>query len=351
MSSPLPTSSMNLETALIGQALLGGWTITSLRVEVSSGPIRIPTLSFEATDGQQSKALVKVLDLRIDPAAPDELKDLELRLMVFNYQRQLIERLAGERLRGVVRGLQSGSIPFASAPLGRIYFLIVEWSDDDLRSQVALNDRFDSAYALRVLHQTATALHELHQREVAHLSVRPANIVFIAETVKLGEFSCAVDARKPRPDGAPALDWASAPPEFLYQAPIDSMNARCLIDLYQLGSVVAYVFSGTSLTAQLGLKLQPIHHWKRWTGSFAEALPYVQHAFGDVLRDIAPNFPEACRDELIGAVRDLCAPDPALRGHPLNRAGQGLQYSTERYISLFDRLASRLELGIRRVPR
>ena len=348
MSTANPTVPVPLETALIGQVLDAGWTIRALREEVSSGPIRIPTLSFLGTNGQDERALIRALDLRLDPAAPDELKDLEMRLKVFNYQRELIERLAGERLRGIVRGLHSGSIPFAAAPLGRIYYLIVEWSDDDLRSQVALHDEFDASYALRVLHQAAIALHELHQRNVAHQSVRPANVVFFGSQVKLGEFSCAVDGRKPRPDGTPLLDWTSAPPESLYQAPIDSMNGRCLIDLYQLGSLVAYLFSGTSLTTQLAQRLQPIHHWRHWTGSFAEALPYVNHAFGDALREMAAHLPEPCRDEFLAAMRELCAPDPAHRGHPHNRAGHGPQYSTERYISLFDRLATRLEQGLPR---
>lgn len=348
VNSASPTAPASLEVALIGQPLEAGWTIRALRDEVSSGPIRIPTLSFLGTNPKDERALVRVLDLRVDPATPDALKDLEMRLQVFNYQKDLIERLADERLHGIVRGLHSGSILFATAPLGRVYYLIVEWSDDDLRSQVALHEHFDASYALRVLHQAANALHELHLRNVAHQSVRPANVVFLDQRAKLGEFSCAVDGHKPRPDGAPTLDWTSAPPEILYQVAVESMDSRCLVDIYQLGSLICYLFSGTSLTTQLGQQLQPIHHWKHWTGSFPEALPYVHHAFSDVLRELGPHFPEPCRSELLKAVSELCAPDPAYRGHPSNRAGQGPQYSTERYMSLFDRLASRLERGLPR---
>jgi len=334
------------ETVLIGYVLEDTWKIQAHREEVVSGIIRIPTLTFEARDANGRKALVKVLDLRVNDAAPDELKDLEMRLKAFNYQRELIARLSQERLRGVVRALHSGSIPVTGAPLGRVFYLIFEWSDDDLRSQVALQERFDVGYALRVLHQAAIALHELHYRQVAHQSLRPANVVFLANHVKLGEFSCAIDGRRPRPDGAPVVDWTCAPPEVLYQMKLESMNSRFLIDLYQFGSLIAYVFSGTSLSSQLGQHLQPIHHWRRWTGSFADALPYVNHAFGDVLAELTAHLPGECREPLLTAVRELCAPDPLRRGHPRNRAGQGPQHSTERYISLFDRLAKRMELGI-----
>jgi eukaryotic-like serine/threonine-protein kinase len=334
------------ESALLGVTLEAGWRIETYRDEVTSGLVRVPTLTFEARDGNGRKGLVKVLDLRLSDDAPDELKDLEVRLKTFNYQRELIERLAQERLPGLVRGLHHGMLPFTGAPLGRVYYLIFEWSNDDLRSQVELHERFDAAYALRVLHQATFPLHGLHFRQIAHQSVRPANVVFLEGQVKLGEFSCAIDASKPRPDGPPAVDWAAAPPEVLYKAPLESMNSRFLIDLYQLGSLVVYLFSGTPLSTQLAQHLHPIHHWKRWTGSFQEALPYVQHAFGEVLAELEPQLPAPCRGALLTAVRDLCAPDPRDRGHPHNRAGAGPQYSVERYISLFDRLATRLERGL-----
>jgi hypothetical protein len=90
----------NFETVLVGYTLENTWKIQAYREEVVSGTIRIPTLAFEATDSNNRKALVKVLDLRVNDDAPDELKDLEMRLKVFNYQRELVERLARERLHG-----------------------------------------------------------------------------------------------------------------------------------------------------------------------------------------------------------------------------------------------------------
>jgi serine/threonine protein kinase len=346
-----PTILPPFEADLIGLTLEGRWRISAFRDEIASGVIRIPTLRFDANDSDGQKARVVILDLRIDGNAPDELKDLELRLQVFNYQRELVERLANERLRGVVRALHTGFIAYPSAPLGRLYYLIFEWSEDDLRSQVSLHEKFDEAYAIRILHQAATAIHELHFREVAHQSIRPADVLIFDSQAKLGELSCAVDGRKPRPDGSPMLDWTCAPPEVLYHAPMQSMNDRLLIDLYQLGSLVAYLFSGTSLSTQLGQRLQPIHHWRHWTGSFADALPYVNHAFSEVLHALEPALPVVCRASLMTTLRELCSPDPTRRGHPSNIAGQGVQSSTERYISLFDRLAKEVERGLRESSR
>jgi|HubBroStandDraft_2_1064218.scaffolds.fasta_scaffold272763_2 hypothetical protein len=147
------------------------------------------------------------------------------------------------------------------------------------------------------------------------------------------------------------LDWTCAPPEVLYKAPLQSMNDRMLIDLYQLGSLIAYLFSGTSISTQLGQRLQPIHHWRHWTGSFADALTYVNHAFSEVLHALEHTLPAVCRAPLMTALRELCAPDPKLRGHPSNLAGQGVQSSTERYISLFDRLGKQVERALRESAR
>jgi serine/threonine protein kinase len=346
-TSPTSTVSPNFESDLIGVSLADGWNIRALRDDIDSGAIRIPTVRFDAINSAGEKARVVILDLRLDGNAPDELKDLELRLQVFNYQRDLVERLANDRLRGIVRALHTGSIAYPLAPLGRLYYLIFEWSEDDLRSQVSLHEKFDVVYAIRVLHQAATALHELHFREVAHQSIRPADVLIFDGQAKLGELSCAVHGRKPRPDGSPMIDWTCAPPEVLYKAPLTSLNDRLLIDLYQLGSLIAYLFSGTSLSTQLGQRLHAIHHWRQWTGSFADALPHVNHAFSEVLRSLEPTFPSECRAPLLTALRELCAPDPSRRGHPLNIAGQGIQSSTERYISLFDLLGKRVERALR----
>jgi hypothetical protein len=48
-------------------------------------------------------------------------------------------------------------------------------------------------------------------------------------------------------------------------------------------------------------------------------------------------------NELLLCIRQLCDPDPAVRGHPRTRAvmtGVGNVYDLERYLSVFSRLAS-----------
>lgn len=81
-------------------------------------------------------------------------------------------------------------------------------------------------------------------------------------------------------------------------------------------------------------------------GVFEDVLPYLRDAFGRGVKLFGEDVPEEVRGEMVEVVRQLCEPDPRLRGHPRNRAGGGNQYSLERYISKFDILAKKAEFGL-----
>jgi hypothetical protein len=53
------------------------------------------------------------------------------------------------------------------------------------------------------------------------------------------------------------------------------------------------------------------------------------------------------RTEIVAAIEELCDPDPHVRGHPVNREMH--QFGLERYISLFNHLGKRAEMGLLRV--
>jgi hypothetical protein len=61
----------------------------------------------------------------------------------------------------------------------------------------------------------------------------------------------------------------------------------------------------------------------------------------------ARAVPDRLRDELVSVVSQLCEPDPSLRGHPASRQTPANQYSLERYISIFDRLAYTAEIRLK----
>ena len=114
-----------------------------------------------------------------------------------------------------------------------------------------------------------------------------------------------------------------------------------------LGSMLAFFFTTTSMTSLLVAELHPSHHWLRWTGSYDDVLPAVQEAFARAVELVREDLPGGdLSEQLVSALRQLCNPDPSLRGHPRNRRGGTNSYAIERYVSLLDLLTKRVELGL-----
>ena len=96
------------------------------------------------------------------------------------------------------------------------------------------------------------------------------------------------------------------------------------------------------------LKHLPIEFdYHTFSGTYAQALAEVRDAFGRALQECEANIPgDKLRAALREAISQLCDPDPLLRGHPLNRRGVANHIRLERFVSLFNLLARRAEIGI-----
>ena len=84
------------------------------------------------------------------------------------------------------------------------------------------------------------------------------------------------------------------------------------------------------LTTLLSQKLAAIHHWSRWAGHFDDIVPELAAAYELTLGDLREGIPSILRDPLVNAARELCQPNPALRG-PLS-VGQPEVYATGRVV-------------------
>jgi hypothetical protein len=93
--------------------------------------------------------------------------------------------------------------------------------------------------------------------------------------------------------------------------------------------------------------LDPSHHWTAWGDGFESLLPFLRAAFERMLE----MFSRAATQEAPGldadlteVVRQLCDPDPRLRGHPITRGNIATQFDLQRYVTRFDLLARRAEI-------
>jgi serine/threonine protein kinase len=332
-----------LDQFLIGRALIDGWTVAQPHLVQRDAATACRSYVARHADGRV--AFVKVLD----PRADGSLEQAQRRLAQFIYESHITEICGSRNMRRVIRGLAKGVLntpPPFSLPL---HYLIFEWAERDVRSHAEPYEPRHMAMILRWMHHTATAIAELHYSEIVHQDIRPANVVVMPDlSAKLGGLSRAYDQRAPRDSQPQDGDPTYLAPEHLYGEPLRTLEDRFAADMYAFGGSVFFLLRGLSVNAQLSRLLDPMHHWTRWRGSFADVLPYVTAAMDEVLHPAIADLGPLIAARLGPALRQLCDPNPAHRGHPANHQGHGSRFAMERYVSLFNLLATHAEVELRR---
>ena len=337
---------------LCGQILFDGWVLESPRVRHSAATGGCHSMGFTAKNSDGRRAFVKVMDPTPNINIPEneQLIELEQRLAIFNYERDLLDKCLQQKIKRVVRILNRGTINLPGFPIA-VHYMMFELAERDLREHANLEDTLDTTLNLHVLHQCALALEALHFHQIAHQDLKPSNVLLFEEhKVKLGDLGCAHERGVLRPDsyGAIAGDPGHAPPEQLYgYLPKEWSTRRLATDLYLLGSLITFMFTNVSMTAQIGGQLHPQHHWTAWAGSYKDVLPYVREAWDAVLEELRDSVLMEIQDELVSLTRYLTNPEPECRGHPRNLEGSGSQFGVRRFSSRFHVLVRQSEYKLR----
>ncbi len=343
----------------IGVTLTNGYIIERKRVSAAKNPTgACHSMGFSARAPDGRLAFVKVLDTNVDKDAEDPVTDLKARVDAYVYEREVVFKTAERKMSAVIRAIDHGNISIAPwSAENPAYYLLFELADGDLREQIDLNKRFDLAYQLRVLHNTARGLNQLHFSHIAHQDLKPSNVVTFdklphngRETTKIADLGHAHDRKVARPgaDRIVAGDPTWAPPEQLYGYRLPDWESRRLAaDLYQLGSLTVFLFLGIGATASISGHLRPEHHWDVWLGgAYSDIMPHLIEATEATLEDLAVEIDPLVRDELLSITRYLLDPDPLRRGHPRNRTDGATPYGLERVISAYAHLAKKAEWAL-----
>ena len=269
----------------------------------------------------------------------------------YNYERKLLKKCGQKRLSRIVDLLGDGAIhpQEGEPPSDVVQYLIFELAKGDVRA-IDIEKKIDTAFALRTMHNVAAALQQLHLSHIAHQDVKPSNVLnFDSGHSKLGDLGRAVayNDKSPHDEKNIAGDVTYAPPELLYESVSGywTEERRLGCDMYLFGSLGVFFFTGASMTHLLFGKLSEEFRYMNWRGTYDGVLPYLQNAFLEVIRKIKSEIPQEF-SKTSEAIKQLCNPDPKLRGHPRNIVSGGNQYSLERYISTFENDAKRAELSL-----
>ena len=285
---------------------------------------------------------------------------LEHFLAEFNYEKSLLELCKNRRFSRVVHAVDSGGVLMSeNQPLlhNKVQYIIFELADGDIRNQIAQTDELDVPLVLKIFHHLALGLHQLHSINAAHQDLKPSNVLLFEglRSAKLGDLGRATrkEEKSPNDHLVIAGQQSYAPPELLYGALPDTWEARRMgCDVYLFGSMIASLFTTVSMTALIMMNLDQRLKPDIWHGPYEEILPHIRQAYSEAVDYVSHEFAIAgltgeLKDRLTEALKQLCDPDPSLRGHPSDRRMQwGNQYSLQRYINLFDLLSRKAAINI-----
>jgi eukaryotic-like serine/threonine-protein kinase len=336
---------------ITGLVLDGGWTVLSRIERAPHGTGGAFSCCYRVVHEKGRQGFLKALDFADALQEPDPARFLQLLTEAFNFERDVLDLCRGNGMDRGVSSITDGKITISGAPAGGVVqYLIFELADGDIRNHLGSNKQCGVTWKLRSLHHIATGLLQLHGKGVAHQDIKPSNVLVFNEALsKVGDLGRA--ARKgfaPPHEPLPcAGDLSYGPPERLYGFEDGEWTSRRIgCDCYLLGSLVVFLFCGVSMTHLLFDYLPDEHHWETWDGTFGEVLPYLRQGFDEAIEDFGSVIVnKRLRDLLVPLVRELCDPDPRLRGDKINRARGGNPFSLERYVTRLDLMARRAARG------
>jgi eukaryotic-like serine/threonine-protein kinase len=336
---------------LDGRDLPNGWRVVERIQRSPKATGGCFSIGYKVENADGRKGFLKALDYSAALRAPDTPSVLKSMIDAFVFERDLLNDCVMWKIRRVVRAIDSGQIVVPRARIREVNYLIFELADGDVREHLDFANQLDAAFSLRTVHNVAAALEQLHYRGVAHQDLKPSNVLVFSDVTKIADFGCASrrGAVSPR-DGVGCAGAVSyAPPELRYgDVDTDWVRRRLACDVYLLGSLVMYLFTGVSTSSALYRCLDQRFQPGYWQGRYVDLLSVLYESFGQVLEWFEQSVPDArLARELRAVVHQLCDPDPKLRGDPVER-GRPNQYGLRRYVSKFDCLARRAELGISR---
>jgi eukaryotic-like serine/threonine-protein kinase len=343
---------MSAAERLQGLVLDDKWTVQQ-RIESQPSSGGFFSVPYLVQDEAGKQYFLKAFDFStaFRPGS-DVVRVLQMMTAAYEHERDILDYCKARRLSGVVVAVSHGyvQVPGTTPMEGTVYYLVFELATTDVRRQVDAKSRLDSLWCLKILDDVTLGLWQLHRESIAHQDTKPSNVlVYPDDRCRVGDFGRSSRRGKPIwTDDLPiAGDKTYAPPELLYSyVHPDFIARRVGCDLYLLGNLAAFLFSGVNMTAGLLSRLDQQFHPTKWGGTYEQVLPYVQKAFELTVQAVAPQVDDLVREEIVTIIRELCEPDLSRRGHPRG-IGKFDQYSLERYKSRFDLLAKQKAIAAR----
>jgi eukaryotic-like serine/threonine-protein kinase len=260
---------------LIGTELKDGWTLTKRirrKAKQTGSAFSYGYLAQRGVD----EAYLKAFDFERVFQSDEPMKELEKAVKSFNFEVEVLDLCARSNMKRIVRAISHGVVDNAKVPFGKLYYLLFELAEADVRLHVMDNRSGNAAakiaWSMRSLHQIAAALQQLHFRGIFHQDLKPSNILVFNDRKesKLADFGRAHCIAMEAPhDGAQVPGaWRYAPPELLYGAPLtDGKAQRAASELYLFGSMIFFFVMHVPMTPELMTLMRQEHRMALFGGN------------------------------------------------------------------------------------
>lgn len=339
---------------LKGLTLDNGWTVLD-KTSNPKGTGGHFSVCYEVVHANGERAFLKALDYSSAFQSADPARELQNLTALFNFERDVLEKCKGHKLSRVVVPLDSGKVSVMSAgPQTVVEYIIFQRAIGDLRNTDVEKNILDVVWSLRALHQAAVGLQQLHSKEIIHQDLKPSNILYFDKLgIKVSDLGTSFDTKlfSPRAAFAIAGAVAYAPLDRKYDRNTPTYQQRVATDIYLLGSLFFFFFTGVAATQSIITKLQTMNLLSSLSGrDFAHDLPFIETAFNEAVRDLGVEITKKAptvSEDIKQLVTSMCEPDPNKRGIKSQIKKGGNPFDMYRYVSMIDRIAIKAEIQLK----
>ena len=320
------------------------------------------SVGYEVLNDKKTLGFLKAFNFKevFKHKSENMMKVLNIFSEAYNYEKEILEKCSEKKLKHIVNILDAGTIT-ENGYIIPVPYIIFEMAEESLRSKlVEINKKMDIIWDLNCIHQIAVALQEIHNSDIAHLDLKPSNILLFDEDFsKLTDFGRSsmknsnIKAYYEK-NGDVEGDRSYAPIERLYGCNNgDWYEVKVGTDFYLLGSFIFQIFTGFSITTAIIINMDEQFYWNKWKGEYAEVYSYVYETYILVMQkfhNILKNKMDAkTASEIVKLVDEMCTPDINKRGDPeAIKRKSNRKYELHRYMTRIDQLIKRLEISLKK---
>ena len=325
-------------------------------------------LFYTVGDAVGNEYVMKVLDVYkcyTHPLLANQRRSalIEEAIRDFRYEAALAEHCNEAKLSRLVTYISSGEIEIDDFPQPLVCYIVYEKSNGtvldvlDFSEKITLTESLQTAAEkLKMLHDVATGVNQLHKIKVSHQDLSPSKILSVGENFKLGDLSRALCLNPEL--GCPfslddfnGRDYTYAPPEVIFNCKLEKEEERIYqVDNYMIGSLLVFYLTGVSYNVLLNNHLPRSMREMMCSGlSFEEVKTYLKGAHAEALLELKEDISiEEIQDGVVEIVKYLCEPDPGHRGHPkvVGEKCKVSHYDLVRTIAHLDLLSRKAELAL-----